>query len=155
VEASKAQMPPVNVEELKHFRELIESLSEELAPPVDSGPAKGSIATDGLQSLVEKVCGPGSNARVLSRRNGVLEMFLRKGYLAPLQTGTDLPGAVLQLLRRFHSSTQIIILRSSSNACGRKDIALRTNNLWRRSTKKPVIVAFCISIAKGRRESAT
>jgi len=74
-------MPPVNVEELKHFRELIESLSEELAPPVDSGPAKGSIATDGLQSLVEKVCGPGSNARVLSRRNGVLEMFLRKGYL--------------------------------------------------------------------------
>src|SRR5690349_6544684 len=40
VEASKAQMPPAKVEELKRFRELIESLSEELAPPVDSGPAK-------------------------------------------------------------------------------------------------------------------
>jgi hypothetical protein len=34
-EALEAQIPLVDVEELKRFRELIESLSEELAPPVD------------------------------------------------------------------------------------------------------------------------
>lgn len=96
-EALKAQIPPVDVAELKRFRELIESLSEELGPPAGGSSAKGSIATHGLQSLVEKACGPGSNARVLSHRNGVLEMLLREGYLAPLQTGMELPEAMLQL----------------------------------------------------------
>ena len=92
-----AQIPPVSVAEFNRFRELIESLSEELKFPADGNQAKGSIATHGLQNLVEKACGPGSDARVLSRRNDVLEMLLREGYLAPLQTGKDLSEAVMQL----------------------------------------------------------
>ncbi len=95
--ALEAQIPPVTVVELKRFRELIESLAEELIRPADGDQAKGSIATHGMQSLVEKACGPESNARVLSRRNGVLEMLLWEGYLAPLQPCADVPEAVLQL----------------------------------------------------------
>jgi hypothetical protein len=91
------QIPPVTVVELKRFRELIESLSKELDLPADGDQAKGSIATHGLQKLVEKACGSGSDARVLSRRNGVLEMLLWEGYLAPLQPCADLPEAVLKL----------------------------------------------------------
>jgi hypothetical protein len=95
--ALEAQIPPVTVVELKRFRELIGSLAEELGLPADGHQAKGSIATHGMQNLVEKACGPGSNARVLSRRNGLLEMLLWEGYLAPLQSCVDVPEAVLQL----------------------------------------------------------
>jgi len=72
-------------------------LAEELGLSPDRDQAKGSIATHGLQSLVEKACGPGSDARVLSRRNGLLEMLLWEGYLAPLQPCMDLPEVVLKL----------------------------------------------------------
>jgi hypothetical protein len=90
--------PPVDVNDLRRYRELLESLAAELDVSTDSdeGP-KGSIAVSGLQKVVERVCGPGANAQALWLRNGLLEMFLREGYLAPLRSCTELDGAVLRV----------------------------------------------------------
>jgi hypothetical protein len=92
-----AQIPPVVVTDLKRYRELVESLAEELDVPADDDHANGSIATHGLQKVVERVCGSGLDAQALWLRNGVLEMLLREGYLAPLQTCMDVPEALLQV----------------------------------------------------------
>jgi hypothetical protein len=94
-----APTPPVDVKDLKRFRELLESLAAELDVPADSnqGP-KSSIAMYGLQKLVESACGPGANASALNLRNGSLEMFLREGYLAPLQSCMPLDDAMLRAI---------------------------------------------------------
>jgi hypothetical protein len=94
-----ALTPPVDVKDLKRFRELLESLARELEAPADSyqGP-KSSIAMYGLQKLVERACGPSANASALNLRNGWLEMFLREGYLAPLQSCMPLEEAMLRAI---------------------------------------------------------
>ena len=90
--------PPVDVTDLKRYRDLLESLAAQLDVPTDSDEGlKGSIAASGLQKVVERVCGPGANAQALWLRNGLLEMFLREGYLAPLQSCTELDAAVLRV----------------------------------------------------------
>jgi hypothetical protein len=96
---TEAPTPPVDVKDLKRYRELLESLAAELDVPADSdqGP-RSSIAIYGLQKLVERVCGPGANATALKLRNGWLEMFLREGYLAPLQSCMPLDDAMLQAI---------------------------------------------------------
>jgi hypothetical protein len=96
---AEAPTPPVDVKDLKRYRELLESLAAELEAPTDSdqGP-KSSIAMYGLQKLVETACGPGANASALKLRNGWLEMFLREGYLAPLQSCMPLDDAMLRAI---------------------------------------------------------
>jgi len=90
--------PPVDVNDLRRYRELIETLAAELDASTDSAEGlKGSIAVSGLQKVVEGVCGPGTNAQALWLRNGLLEMFLREGYLAPLRSCTELDDAVLRV----------------------------------------------------------
>jgi hypothetical protein len=90
--------PPVDVTDLRRYRELLESLAAELNISTDGDKEpKGSIAASGLQKVVEGVCGSGANAQALWLRNGLLEMFLRKGYLAPLRSCADLDDAVLQV----------------------------------------------------------
>jgi hypothetical protein len=96
---AEAPTPPVEIKDLKRYRELLESLAAELDVPADSdqGP-KSSIALYGIQKLVERVCGPNANATALELRNGWLEMFLREGYLAPLQSCMPLDDAILQAI---------------------------------------------------------
>ena len=90
--------PPVDVNDLRCYRELIETLAAELDASTDSAEGlKGSIAVSGLQKVVEGVCGPGTNAQALWLRNGLLEMSLREGYLAPLRSCTELDDAVLRV----------------------------------------------------------
>jgi hypothetical protein len=90
--------PPVDVTDLMRYRELLENLAPELDVSTDSdeGP-KGSIAVSGLQKVVKRVCGPGANSQALWLRDGLLEMFLREGYLAPLRSCTELDGVVLRV----------------------------------------------------------
>jgi hypothetical protein len=96
---AEAPTPPVEIKDLKRYRELLESLAAELDIPADSdqGP-QSSIAVYGIQKLVERVCGPSANATALELRNGWLEMFLREGYLAPLQSCMPLDDAILQAI---------------------------------------------------------
>lgn len=90
--------PPVDVTDLRRYRELPENLAAELDVSTDGDKEpKGSIAASGLQKVVEGVCGSGANAQALWLRNGLLEMFLREGYLAPLRSCADLDDAVLQV----------------------------------------------------------
>jgi len=90
--------PPVDVTDLRRYRELLENLAAELDVSTDGDKQpKGSIAASGLQKVVEGVCGSGANAQALWLRNGLLEMFLREGYLAPLRSCADLDDAVLQV----------------------------------------------------------
>lgn len=90
---------PVDIEDLKRFRGLLNGLAAELDVPADSDQwPKGSIAMYGLQKLVERACGPGANASALNLRNGWLEMFLREGYLAPLQSCMPLDDAMLRAI---------------------------------------------------------
>jgi hypothetical protein len=90
--------PPVDVTDLGRYRELLENLAAELDVSTDGDKEpKGSIAASGLQKLVEGVCGSGANAQALWLRNGLLEMILREGYLAPLRSCADLDNAVLQV----------------------------------------------------------
>jgi hypothetical protein len=90
--------PPVDATDLRRYRELLENLAEELDVSTDGDKdPKGSIAASGLQKVVEGVCGSGANAQALWLRNGLLEMFLREGYLAPLRSCEDLDDAVLQV----------------------------------------------------------
>ena len=96
---AEAPTPPVDVKDLKRYRELLESLDAELEAPTDTGQGpKSSIAMYGLQKLVERACGPGANASALNLRNGWLEMFLREGYLAPLQSCMPLDDAMLKAI---------------------------------------------------------
>jgi hypothetical protein len=91
--------PPVDIEDLKRFRGLLDGLATELDVPADSDQwPKGSIAMYGLQKLVERACGPGANASALNLRNGWLEMFLREGYLAPLQSCVPLDDVMLRAI---------------------------------------------------------
>ena len=126
----ETQIPPVTVVELKRFRDLIGNLAEELGLPADGDQAKGSIATHGLQNLVEKACGPGSNARVLSRRNGVSSKCSFGRAISPRYS---LAWTYLKLCcncsRRFHSNIGILIPKHSLNVCGWKGMAVRTNHL--------------------------
>jgi hypothetical protein len=93
-----APTPPVNVADLKRYRSLLESLAGELDVSTEGEQVpKRSIAASGLQKVVDSVCGPGANAQALWLRNGLLEMFLREGYLAPLRSCADLDDAVLQV----------------------------------------------------------
>ncbi len=90
--------PPVDVTDLRRYRQLLENLAAELDVSTDGDKEpKGSIAAYGLQKVVEGVCGSGANAQALWLRNGLLEMFLREGYLAPLRSCADLDDAVLQV----------------------------------------------------------
>jgi hypothetical protein len=89
--------PTVDVEDLKHYRELLVSLAELDLPPDSDQWSKGLIAMYGLQKVIEEVC-PGANAPALHLRNGHLEMFLRMGYLAPLQSCMGLDDAVLRVV---------------------------------------------------------
>jgi len=99
-------IPPVDVEDLKRYRELLENLPElDISPDSDEWP-NGSIARYGLQRVVQEVC-PGADAAALSVRNGTLEMLLREGYLAPLQTCMKLDDAVLQAIATIHFSRQL------------------------------------------------
>jgi hypothetical protein len=90
--------PPVDVTDLRRYRELLENLAAELDVSTDGNQEpNGSIAAFGLQKVVEGVCGSGANAQALWLRNGLLEMFLREGYLAPLRSCESLDDAVLQV----------------------------------------------------------
>jgi hypothetical protein len=90
--------PPVDVTDLRRYRQLLENLAAELDVSTDGdNEPKGSIAASGLRRVVEGVCGSGANAQALWLRNGLLEMFLREGYLAPLRSCADLDDAVLQV----------------------------------------------------------
>ena len=90
--------PPVDIEDLKRYRGLLDSLAAELDVPADSDQwPKGSIAMYGLQKLAERVC-PGASAPALDIRNGLLEMFLREGFLAPLRSCMPLDDAVLRAI---------------------------------------------------------
>ena len=91
--------PRVDIEDLKRFRGLLDGLAAELDVPADSDQwPKGSIAMYGLQKLVERGYGPDANASALNLRNGWLEMFLREGYLAPLQSCMPLDDAILRAI---------------------------------------------------------
>jgi hypothetical protein len=91
--------PPVDIEDLKRYRGLLDGLAAELDVPANSDQwPKGSIAMYGLQKLVERACGPGANASALNLRNGWLEMLLREGYLAPLQSCMPLDDAILRAI---------------------------------------------------------
>ena len=99
--------PPVDVTDLRRYRELLENLAAELDVSTDGDKEpKGSIAASGLQKVVEGVCGSGANAQALWLRNGLLEMFLREGYLAPLRSCADLDDAVLQVAATIHFQGQ-------------------------------------------------
>jgi hypothetical protein len=90
--------PPVDVTDLRRYRELLENLASELDVLKDGDKEpKGSIAASGLQKVVEGVCGSGANAQALWLRNGLLEMYLREGYLAPMRSCAALDDAVLQV----------------------------------------------------------
>lgn len=93
-----ADPPPVDVTDFRRYRELLENLAAELdVSTAGDEKLKGSIAASGLQKVVEGVCGSDANAEALWLRNGLLEMFLREGYLAPLQSCSGLDDAVLEV----------------------------------------------------------
>jgi len=99
--------PPVDVTDLRRYRELLENLAAELDFSTDGDKEpKSSIAAFGLQKVVEGVCGSGANAQALWLRDGLLEMFLREGYLAPLRSCASLDDAVLQVAATIPFSGQ-------------------------------------------------
>jgi hypothetical protein len=99
--------PQVDVTDLRRYRELLESLAAELDFSTDGDKEpKGSIAVFGLQKVVEGVCGSGANAQALWLRDGLLEMFLREWYLAPLRSCASLDDAVLQVAATIPFSGQ-------------------------------------------------
>jgi hypothetical protein len=87
---------PVTVADLKGYRGLLDSLATELDASVDDAQTNGSIAMLGLQKVVVQASA-NVNVQALWLRNGILEMFLREGYLSPLQSYTELDERVLEV----------------------------------------------------------
>jgi hypothetical protein len=92
-------VPPVDVDVLKRYRGLLETLPVELDESADSDKGPGrSIATHGLQRFVDEGCGVGASASALEVRNAMLEKFLAEGCLAPFQSCMPLDDVLLEAI---------------------------------------------------------
>jgi hypothetical protein len=79
--------PPVELSDLKRYREFVGSLAE----------SNRDIAIRGLDKVVEQISGVNKNAQAFWIRDGLLEMFLRVGHLKPLESHSELNDTFLHV----------------------------------------------------------